>query len=199
MSATVRVWCLRHGESENVTAAIAGALPSAPLTGHGRQQAIQAARTLADEPIRRVYSSTALRALQTAEFLATAPGLRVGSVPELVEVGIGRHEGSSDPTVRQRTRDVLRSWVVERHLDERVADGETGHDVLARMTTALQRIAQRYPGGTVAVVGHVASLTVAGSHLCALGSSVWGAPLPHAEPFPVEWDGNRWSCRTWPT
>lgn len=169
MSAPARVWCLRHGESENVAAEIAGALPRAPLTGYGRHQAVQAARALANEPIRRVYCSTALRALQTAEPLATAPGIRVESVPELVEVGIGRLEGSSDPAVRRRTSDVLRSWVVERHLDEGVADGETGHEVLARMTTALQRIAQRHPGATVAVVGHVASLTVAVSHLCALG------------------------------
>ena len=198
MRAPVRVWCLRHGESENVAAEIAGALPRAPLTGYGRHQAVQAARALANEPIRRVYCSTALRALQTAEPLATAPGIRVESVPELVEVGIGRLEGSSDPAVRRRTSDVLRSWVVERHLDEGVADGETGHEVLARMTTALQRIAQRHPGATVAVVGHVASLTVAVSHLCALGSSVWGAPLPHAEPFLVEWNGNGWSCPTWP-
>lgn len=198
MSAPARIWCLRHGESENVTAALAGALPNAPLTEHGHQQAIRATQTLAGEPIRRVYSSTALRALQTARPLATAPDVQIESVPELVEVGIGRHEGSSDPAVRRRTTDVLRSWVVERHLDERVADGETGHEVLARTTRAMRRIAQRHPGETIAVVGHVASLTVALSQLCTLGSSVWGAPLPHAEPFLVEWDGTRWSCPTWP-
>ncbi|WP_242504367.1 histidine phosphatase family protein [Promicromonospora panici] len=198
MDAPVRIWCLRHGESENVTAALAGALPNAALTEHGRQQAIGAARVLAREPIRRVYSSTALRALQTAGLLAAAPGVQIESVPDLVEVGIGRHEGSGDPAVRRRTAEVLRSWVVERELNEQVADGETGHEVLARTTKALQRIAQRHPGETVAVVGHVAGLTVALSELCALGSSVWGAPLPHAEPFLVEWDGARWSCAAWP-
>jgi broad specificity phosphatase PhoE len=199
MNVRTRVWCLRHGESENVTAALAGALPTAPLTECGRQQAVRAARTLAGEPIRRVYSSTALRARQTARPLAAAHGVQVESMPELVEVGIGRHEGSSDPAVRRRTADVLRSWVVEGDLGEQVADGETGHEVLARMATALQRIAEQHPGETVAVVGHVASLTVALGQLCALGSSVWGTPLSHAEPFPIEWDGNRWTCPAWPT
>lgn len=77
-------------------------------------------------------------------------------------------------------------------------DGETGHDVLSRTTTALERIARQHHGETVAVVGHVASLTLALSRLCALGGSVWGAPLPHAEPFLVQWDGTQWSCSAWP-
>ena len=66
LAATVRVWCLRHAESENVTGEVAGAVPTAPLTERGRHQAIEAAQTLAGEPIRRVYASTALRARQTA-------------------------------------------------------------------------------------------------------------------------------------
>lgn len=198
MSTLVRLWCLRHAESENVTATRAGALPNAPLTAYGHDQTVRAARTLADEPISNVYSSTALRALETAQPLATAHDLQVHPMPGLVEIGIGRHEGSSDPAVRARTAEVLRAWVVDGRLDERVADGETGHEVLARTTTTLQRIAERHKGETVAVVGHVGSLTLALSHLCSLGASVWGAPLPHAEPFLVEWDGGGWNCSAWP-
>ena len=198
MSAQVRVWCLRHAQSENVTAALAGALPNAPLTEHGHQQSIRVARILADESIRGVYASTAVRACETARPLAVTRSLQVLVVPGLVEMGIGRHEGSGDPAVRARTAEVLRSWVVDGDLDERVADGESGHEVLARTTTAFQRIAERHPGETVAVVGHVGSLTLVLSRLCSLGSSVWGAPLPHAEPFLVEWDGYGWSCAAWP-
>jgi alpha-ribazole phosphatase/probable phosphoglycerate mutase len=82
---TVRVWCLRHAESRNVTAGIAGAVPSAPLTERGRGQATAAARTLADEPLTTVYASTALRAEQTARLLA-GPGADVVATPELAEV-----------------------------------------------------------------------------------------------------------------
>jgi hypothetical protein len=32
MSGGVRVWCLRHAESENVTTGTSGVLPTAPLT-----------------------------------------------------------------------------------------------------------------------------------------------------------------------
>lgn len=198
MSDRVRMWCLRHGESENVTAGIAGAVPSAPLTGRGRDQAMQAARALACEPITEVYSSTAVRARQTAQLLAAGFGLEVSALPELAEAGIGRHEGTADPAVRRRTAEVLRAWVVEQDLHQRVADGETGQHVLDRMTAAFQQIASTHPGKTVAVVGHVASLTLALSRLCALGPRVWGNALPHAQPFLLESDGQTWHCPTWP-
>jgi alpha-ribazole phosphatase/probable phosphoglycerate mutase len=48
------------------------------------------------------------------------------------------------------------------------------------------------------VVGHVASLTVTLGLLCDLGARVWGTPLPHARPFPVDWDGTAWHCPAWP-
>ena len=198
MSGRVRVWCLRHAESENVTAGTAGAVPTAPLTARGCRQALDAAQILAAEPITRVYCSTALRARQTAGHLAAVPDLYVTVMPELVEVGIGEHEGTNDPAIRARTAQVLHAWVVEQDLGQRVSDGETGHQVVARVTAAFQKIARAHPGETVAVVGHVASLTVALGPLCALGSQVWGTPLPHARPFLVEWDGHARHCRAWP-
>lgn len=198
MSNRVRMWCLRHGESENVTAGIAGAVPSAPLTGHGRRQAIQAARYLAAEPVAGVYASTALRARQTAQPIAAGFGLEPRALPELSEVGIGQHEGTADPAVHRRTAEVLRAWVVERDLRQRVADGETGQHVLDRMTAAFQQITDTHPGETVVLVGHLASLTLALSRLCALGPRVWGSILPHARCFLLEWDGQTWRCPIWP-
>jgi alpha-ribazole phosphatase/probable phosphoglycerate mutase len=186
MSDRVRVWCLRHGESE-ANAKVSGAGEDCRLTELGRRQAADAARKLAAEPITGIYASTALRARQTAELLATAPGtpgLRITAMPELVEADV--------------RAEVLRAWVVEQDLGRRAADGETGHQVVARVTAAFQQIASAHPGETVAVVGHVASLTVALGRLCSLGSAVWGTPLPHARPFLVEWDGQAWHCPTWP-
>jgi broad specificity phosphatase PhoE len=199
VSGPVRIWCLRHGESQNVTAQVAGTVPAAPLTGHGRSQAVDAAQALAAEPIAAVYASTALRAQQTAEPIASAHGVAVQVLPELAEVGIGRSEGSADPAVRARAADVLRAWIVDDDLAQRVTDGESGNEVLARMTAAFSHIARHHPGDTVAVVGHVASLTTALDRLCALHGLTWGTPLAHAEPFLIEWDGDHWHCPAWPT
>jgi broad specificity phosphatase PhoE len=179
----LRVWCLRHAECE-ANAKVPGAGDDSRLTELGRRQAIDAARELAAEPITGIYSSTALRARETAELLGTAPGLPITAMPELVEADV--------------RAEVLRAWVVEQDLGRRAADGETGHQVVARVTAAFETIAGAHPGGTVAVVGHVASLTVALGRLCALGPGVWGTPLPHARPFTIEWDGRAWRCPAWP-
>ncbi|MEW1845707.1 histidine phosphatase family protein [Nonomuraea angiospora] len=224
----VRVLCLRHAESENVVAGVAGALPPAELTPKGRAQAAEAAERLRGAGVTRIYASSAVRARQTAAIIAQALGVReVVALEELVELGIGRLEGSTDPAVRARTAEVLRSWVVDGRLGEAVADGETGHAVVARVAAAFASIAAAHPseptthpsetvahpsetvadpgepathpGGTVALVGHVGSLTAGLSVLCrGLGERVWGAPLPHAVPFPVEWDGRAWGCASWP-
>ncbi|MFI7630204.1 histidine phosphatase family protein [Microbispora rosea] len=198
MNDFVRIWCLRHAESENVTAGLAGAVPTAPLTGHGREQAAGAARILSGEPIAGIYCSTALRARQTAELLAPAPDVSIVEMPELAEVGIGSYEGTTDPAVHRLTAEVLRARVVDHDLERKVADGETGREVVARMTAALEVITRAHRGETVAVVGHVASLTAALTALCRLGADIWGAPLPHATPFAVEFDGEDWHCPAWP-
>ena len=184
---------LRHAESENVLAGASGVVPLAPLTERGRAQAAALPAALGEQArVSRVYASRAVRARQTAEVLA-AP---VTVLPQLAEMSIGRREGQIDPALREETSEVLRSWVVDGDLDRRVADGETGHEVLSRMTTALTRVAAE--GGSPAVIGHVGSLTLALSVLCGLGGAVWGTPLPHAVPFVVHWDGARWHCPSWP-
>lgn len=194
----MRIWCLRHGESENVIGGVSGVAPKMPLTQRGHGQAHQAARVLADEPIAAIYSSPTLRTLQTAAPLAATHQLDVSVVPDLIEAGIGSADGSTDLAVRARAAEVLRQWVVDGDLDQRVADGETGHKVVDRMSAAFERIARDHDGETVAVVAHTGCLTVALSRLCGLGARAWGVPLPHAEPFLVTWDG-AWSCEAWPS
>jgi broad specificity phosphatase PhoE len=194
----MRIFCLRHGESANVLARTAGVLPQAPLTPVGRRQAHAAADILAGEPVAAIYSSTAVRAADTAGIIGRTHGLKTVCQAELLEVGIGSAEGSADPAIGALTAAVLRGWIVDGQLDARVGDGESGSEVVARVGSALAKIAAAHPGGTVVVVGHVASLTVALNQLCGLGGAPWGAPLPHAVPFLVEHDDGGWRCDSWP-
>jgi len=202
MQRAAEIWCLRHGESANVVSGQSGALPGAALTRTGREQATAAAATLAtlDRRPTRIYASTAVRAIQTADLLVSALALREPLIPVngLVEVGIGDREGDTDEPIHAETAEVLRTWVVDGGLHARVADGETGHEVVTRVTTALRTIAAENQGGVVALVGHVASLTAGLSALCGIGEDVWGRPLPHAVPFRVHTDGRTWRCPQWP-
>ena len=202
MGGGAEIWCMRHGESSNVVIGQAGALPGAALTRTGRAQAAAAAATLAtlDRRPTRVYASTAVRAMQTADLLVSGLALPEPLIPlnGLVAVGLGRREGATDEPTHADTANVLHTWVVARGLEARVADGESGHEVVTRVTTALTTIAADNRGGVVALVGHVASLTAGLSALCGLGAEIWQRPLPHAVPFRVDTDGTTWRCVDWP-
>jgi broad specificity phosphatase PhoE len=184
----VEVVCLRHGESENVLRGASGQVPAAALTAAGREQA----RAVRLAGITHAYASATVRARQTAELL----GAPVTELAGLGEMGVGSREGEVDAELRRETAEVLRAWVVDGDLSRRVGDGESGHEVLTRMTDALDLVADR--GGRPVVVGHVGTLTVAASVLCGLGGSVWGAPLPPAVPFVLRRDRTRWHCPRWP-
>lgn len=58
-----------------------------------------------------------------------------------------------------------------RHAEsENVVTGTAG----AQPSAALTSLVAAHPGGTIAVVGHVASLTTGLGVLCGLGGRVWG-------------------------
>lgn len=93
---------------------------------------------------------------------------------------------------------MLHAWVVRGEWAARVADGETGHQVIDRVTAALDTIARDNPRRTVVLVGHVASLTAGLAAVCRLGSEIWGAPLPPATPFLIHRHQQAWHCPHWP-
>lgn len=139
---------------------------------------------LGDRRARMIFASDARRSRETAAIIAAALGLHVALVAELSEAAI--------------PAEVLRAWIVDGDLSVRVADGETGRQVVERMTVALTEIANKCQGQPVIVIGHVASLTTGISALCHNCQSLWGAPLPHAVPFPLLRVGRRWQVQ-WPT
>ncbi len=198
MDVGVRVWCLRHAESVNVTSGACGSLPAAPLTAAGRAQAAAVVPVLAAHAPSRVYASTAVRAADTGQIIAAGLGIDLITLPALGEVDIGSAEGATDPATRAETARVLHAWVVHGQLAARVADGETGHQVLARITTALGTIAADNPGRAVVLVGHTASLTAGLAAACCLGPSVWGRPLPPTTPFLIQRRRHAWHCPQWP-
>ncbi|MGI8451877.1 MAG: histidine phosphatase family protein [Streptosporangiaceae bacterium] len=196
-NATARLACLRHGESENVVRRQVGALPGMRLTGRGRDQAAAAADLLRGWRAETIYASDAVRAQETAAIIAAALHLDVTVLPGLAEVGIGAREGAADPATWRCVAQVLQTWLVRGDLGPRVADGENGHEVTGRVSQALAGIAAAHPGRTAIVVGHTGSLAAAVSVLCGGGPALWGAPLPHAAPFPLTREGPRWRC-DWP-
>jgi broad specificity phosphatase PhoE len=124
-----------------------------PLSAEGRRQAECAAGALARQKIAAVYSSTLLRAKETAQIIATPHAGEVATDERLVEVDVGRWE--------------MRSWVdiavddaeaYQRFQDDPgtygYAGGENLRQVLDRAMPAMLEIMASRLGHEIVVVGH---------------------------------------------
>jgi 2,3-bisphosphoglycerate-dependent phosphoglycerate mutase len=133
---------VRHGETDwNADGRLQGQTDR-PLSDFGRRQARKLAEELADEPLEAIYSSDLARARETAEIVGERLGLPVVLDPELREKDWGSWEGLT---------------AVERDRVEFV--GESTEEHQERILRALQRIAERHPGGgSVLVVTHGGSM-----------------------------------------
>jgi broad specificity phosphatase PhoE len=132
---------VRHGETDwNASGRLQGHTDR-PLNDYGRRQARELADRLADDGVAAIYSSDLVRAKETAEIVGGRLGLPVVTDPDLRERNWGNWEGLTPP---------------ERDVVEFV--GESPEDHRARMLRAVERIVERHPDQTVAVVTHGGSL-----------------------------------------
>ncbi|MEZ4523725.1 MAG: histidine phosphatase family protein [Thermomicrobiales bacterium] len=155
----MRLWLVRHGETQhNLDGIFQGQLDT-PLTERGVQQARLTAEALTHIPFARICSSDLMRAFDTAEPIAEGRSIEVEPDERLREL----HYGVLQGVAYADFRDVLRSHGVEREWGPGVfsergiapPDGESLDDLIARIRLFLSEIEdQSAEGGDVAVVTH---------------------------------------------
>ncbi|HSO69408.1 MAG TPA: histidine phosphatase family protein [Arachnia sp.] len=148
---------VRHGQSTwNLERRLQGQRMDVPLTALGRAQADGAALALVDAPLTAVVTSDQLRALQTAEAIATRRGVPTHQSPLLREQALGALEGL--------TYDELTAEPVPdgQHISEvRWGGGESVRDVHARLTIFVALLRDTHaPGAELAVVSHGDTLRI---------------------------------------
>lgn len=144
---------VRHGESvANAEGRSQGMLPY-PLSPRGRLQAEWVAERLQTEPIRAIYSSDLLRAVQTAEPLARRLGLPIIQDPRIREMQTGRAEGT---TVAERFARFPGAEEWSRKFPRHFSfyGGEDPPEFLARVLPFWDDVGSRHPAETVAVFSH---------------------------------------------
>jgi broad specificity phosphatase PhoE len=157
------VFWVRHGENvANLSRTFSHRVFDGDLTDQGRDQALALARSLADSGVRftEMWTSPLRRARQTAEILAHELDVRLaGELDELREVNVGELDGRNDASAWATYSEVLTNW---RHgnLDSRFPGGENGHELAARISSALHRLASA-SAGSVLVVAHGANIRAA--------------------------------------
>lgn len=157
-----QIWFVRHAESELNVSTQAHTVPdqgvSYPLTRNGAQQALALADALADTPITTIYTSTRLRAIQTADALAFRHGLEIRLAPEAAEIDLGIPLDAPDWS--ERYRGLATRWVVEKDLAARIGAGESFADVQRRFLPFVREVMNRHAqdNGVVLIVAHAATI-----------------------------------------
>jgi probable phosphoglycerate mutase len=196
-----RVLVVRHGQSEgNVARVWTSARHGYPLTELGHEQARAVGRALADEGVEAVYASPLPRAQQTAAEVADVlGGLPVQVLEGVEELHVGDHEGGHDDEVGPVAAEVFGRWWRDGDLDHGFPGGETGHEIAARMRSALDRVADAHPGSTAVVVSHGGVMAVGITHLADNVDAEFVSQhiLANTEVVDLERVDGAWRVRSW--
>jgi broad specificity phosphatase PhoE len=106
----MKLFLIRHGESEGNAAGFVQGHLDFGLTSLGRAQAHATAERLRDLKVDRLVSSPLSRAFQTASIIAGALGQSVESEPGLMEYDMGAASGLTGPQIREKFPEMMAQW-----------------------------------------------------------------------------------------
>ncbi len=200
----LQIWFIRHGESELNVPGNPRTVPdggvSYPLTRRGMEQARALATSLSGVPITKIYSSTHLRAIQTADAVAFDHILPLALAPEAVEIDLGIAPDSTQD-IRAVYGELTRKWLIEKDVEARNGAGESFADVQRRFLPFVREVMNRHAldSGIVVIIAHSATL---GLMVPALASNVPADfslrhPLPNTGIIKTELRDSRLFCTDW--
>lgn len=152
------LYLIRHGETLwNAEERLQGRLES-HLSTVGQEQVRSLLPHLSGIPIVRIYSSTMIRACESAEILAQVMNFSIYREETLCEASFGAGEGMLKSDFHEKYADSLaryRTLPLEEKWHYQLAEGsETHGETVARALPTLHRIAQSHIGEHVLVVTH---------------------------------------------
>ena len=154
---------VRHGETVHNVAGIAQGWGDSELSERGQQQVARLAEQVRHYEPDAIYSSPLMRAMTTAQSIATVTGLPVQTLDGLREMNYGRWEGQRFLEVRKKDEEIYRRWISED--DFPCPDGESHSEVLARLKSALESAsASKRP----VIVTHGTAIRIAATALLGL-------------------------------
>lgn len=168
----MRLFLVRHGETESNRKSLALGQADVPLNELGRHQAECLSKALAGERFVAIYSSPLQRALDTAKAIARPHGLEVSVEPGLIEMDIGEAEGLTFADLRAKFPALMQNWGGPDGPAFLMPGGERLVDVQSRAVKTLDCLTERHPAADEAVCAVSHNFLI----LCIL-TSVLGIPL----------------------
>lgn len=177
MRASVRLFLVRHGETDWNAAGRLQGHADRPLSERGREQAARAAERFAGIPFAAAVSSDLARARETASILGSSLGLEARPDPRLREIHFGKWEGLTLAEVRARSAGGRFVFDLD-PLDARAPGGESARDVAARVFAAADDLARAAPGERVMLVAHALPIALLRCRARGLPlAGAWKSPL----------------------
>lgn len=200
----LQIWFIRHGESEINVPGNPRLVPdggvSYPLTRKGVEQVRALATQLSGAPITKIYSSTHLRAIQTADAVAFEHTLTLQLAPEAVEIDFGLLPAANQ-NGRAIYEELSRKWLIEKDLEVRHGEGESFADVQRRFLPFVREVMNRHAldSGIVVIVAHSATLGFMVPMLATNVPSDFALrhPLPNTGIIKTELRDSRLLCTDW--
>ncbi|MGA8180194.1 MAG: histidine phosphatase family protein [Desulfobacterales bacterium] len=160
----LRLYFLRHGETQaSQTGGFCGIM-DVDLTGEGHQMAKEFAAAYKSSLWTAVYCSPMRRTIDTAKPLCEAAGLEMQLRDGLKEIAYGQWEGKTPKEVNREFHDEYVRYLADPGWN-RPTGGERGVDVARRSAVVLDEIERTHPDGNVLVVSHKATTRII---LCSL-------------------------------
>lgn len=155
----MRLILIRHGQTpSNVRRLLDTAMPGPALTDLGTEQAQALVPALAEERLEAIYSSTALRAQQTAQPLADERALELQVREGVREISAGELEMAGDlPSIKKYLK-VVFSWLIGEP-ELRMPGGETGTEVLNRFDEVVKEVLDA-GHSSAAIISHGAMIRI---------------------------------------
>jgi broad specificity phosphatase PhoE len=149
------LYLVRHAQSAAMERGIVqGRGFDIPLSAEGKRQAVAVADVLRTEHFDHIYTSTAVRAIETARAIRTYhPNVLYEEIPELIERSKGIAEGVNRDEFHLRWPEIQTEW--DQELDARPPEGENFEDVHSRIVPVIERhLHEHGPGKTLLYVLH---------------------------------------------
>ena len=166
-----RILLVRHAENNYTqTGKLAGWIKGVHLNEVGRLQASTLADNLAIYPIKYIYSSPLVRALETARPIASSKNLNVLKCTQIGEVRYGQWQGKSLRVLRRR-----KLWNQIQNVPSLSSfpDGESIRYAQSRAVGAVEKILVKHPKSCIVLVSHADVIKMILAHYMGLALDLY--------------------------
>ena len=151
----MRIYLVRHGETEwNKSRRFQGR-SNLPLNQKGIKQVKALALALKNKPLKAIYSSPLIRALETARLIkAFHPSIPIFEEKGLIEMDLGEFDGMKAQEWAEQYPDFRKAWN-ENPACVKMPGGESLKEVQIRAKDTLKRITRAYsPDSSILLSSH---------------------------------------------